>query len=78
MLACLWQQINVGRHTCHWWQETIRRRITAMTLLILFLALTSLLVLLVRVVGHDGYGSNPAPRSHRPDMFDPLIGRWSA
>jgi hypothetical protein len=67
-----WQKINVVRHLCHWWHESIRRTISAMNLLMLILlvsATTGLLwagLSLYETITGDGYGRRPAPRSH-PD-----------
>lgn len=63
----MWQKINHLWLFCHWWQDSNRRRITAMT--ILLIALTALLVtattvVLARTILSDGYGTRPAPRSH--------------
>ena len=55
--------------------------ITAMSLMILILAVAGLtivswsLVALVDNLRHDGPGTS-APRSHRPDPFDPVEQRW--
>ncbi len=63
-----WQKINAPCHSCHSWQESIGSMITAMTALIILLAISVvLLVATVRSVFHDGQGPSQPPRSHFDD-----------
>jgi hypothetical protein len=63
-----WQQIDARRHVCHSWQDHDWRRITAMTFLIVFLAVaTALAIEAVRLVLHDGPGAQRPPASHVDD-----------
>ena len=65
----MWQQINGVWHFCHWWQNHIEGRISAMfTVAIVLLVLAAGFGLLV--IPKDGYGTRPAPRSHL-DPFEP-------
>ena len=68
MLAQGWQKINVGWHSCHSWQESIGGMITAMTFLVILLAVAAILIAdTVRLVLHDGQGPQRPPVSHFPD-----------
>jgi hypothetical protein len=78
-----WQKIDGQWHPCHSWPDLVGRRITAMSLLILILAVAGLTALawgglyLYEFVTHDGYGRLTAhhhpPRSHPRDPFDPRV-----
>jgi hypothetical protein len=68
MLAQGWQKINVGWHSCHSWQESIGGMITAMTFLLILLAVAAILIAdTVRRVLHDGQGPQRPPVSHFQD-----------
>ena len=63
-----WQKINVWWHSCHSWQESAGGMITAMTFLIILLAVAVLLsVETVRRVITDGQGPQRPPVSHFQD-----------
>ena len=75
MLTQCWQKINVGWHSCHSWQECVGGMITAMTFLIILLAVAVVLsVETVRRVITDGQGPQRPPVSHfqDPDFIAPL------
>jgi hypothetical protein len=60
-----WQKINGACHSCHSWQESIGDMITAMTFIILLLAVAALLSAeTVRRVITDGRGPQRPPVSH--------------
>jgi hypothetical protein len=70
-----WQEIEVGRHFCHYWQEFADGRLTAMnTLALLSFASIAIFTLvlgwrLVSIVKADGYGfrsSSGLPRDWSP------------
>ena len=64
----MWQKINVGCLSCHSWQDHSGSMITAMTALILILAIAVVLsIQAVRLALHDGMGSTQPPRSHVDD-----------
>ena len=42
MLAQSWQENHASRLFCHWWQDRHRRKLTAMTAILLILFVTSL------------------------------------
>ena len=70
-----WQKINDRCHSCHWWQESNERRLSAMNELILILlatvataALVWGVIALFDFIARDGYGVRPAPRSHQQDV----------
>jgi hypothetical protein len=72
-----WQKINGRWLSCHSWQDHNRRRLTAMTFLIILLALSLLLAAeSVRLVLHDGRGPQRPPGSHfeDPRFRSPLAG----
>jgi hypothetical protein len=81
MVAHVWQKIDAGCHFCHSWQKSDERKITAMALLTIILAVAGLTALswavlyAAQLVKHDGYGrqrgSRTPPLSHQPDVFDP-------
>ena len=63
-----WQKINVWWHSCHSWQESVGGMITAMTFLLILLAVAVLLsVETVRRVITDGQGPQRPPVSHFQD-----------
>lgn len=67
-MAYIWQKINGQCHSCHSWQESIGSMITAMTALILILAIAVVLsIQTIRLVLHDGMGSTRPPSSHFDD-----------
>jgi hypothetical protein len=68
MLAQSWQKINVVWHSCHSWQESIGGMITAMTFLLILLAVAVLMSAdTVRRVITDGRGPQHPPVSHFED-----------
>jgi hypothetical protein len=67
----MWLDLDGPWQTCHWWQVLDERRIAAMFILILILALSASVIALAALVALDGYGSRPAPRSHPRDVFEP-------
>ncbi len=74
----IWQEINGEWHSCHWWQDPVRRRITAMTFLILMSVLAAVMIAhSLRLVAHDGRGPQRPPASHflDPDFRSPAAGR---
>jgi len=69
-----WQKINVLWLSCHSWQESHGSMITAMTFLVILLAVAALLsVDAVRRVLSDGRGPQRPPVSHfqDPDFLAP-------
>jgi len=71
-MAREWQEINAPGQSCHWWRDLSYPIITAMTEVIVLLALavllaTALSLTLLQLVGSDGYGHRPAPRSREDD-----------
>jgi hypothetical protein len=80
-MAQQWQEIDAPWQVCHSWQDQNERRITAMALLMIIVAVSILTtaswltLYLVQLVKNDGYGrldgSRTFPRSHEPDPFDP-------
>ncbi len=75
MLTQCWQKINVRWHSCHSWQESVGGMITAMTFLLILLAVAVLMSAdTVRRVITDGRGSQRPPVSHfqDPDFISPL------
>lgn len=63
-----WQQINVRWLFCHWWRDLDRRSITAMTFLMIALAVAVLLMIAtIRAIRHDGFGPQRPPASHFED-----------
>jgi hypothetical protein len=63
----MWQEIDSGRHYCHWWQDLDRSSITAMSLLLIVLVLSlAAIAWSVRAIFHDGPSARP-PRSHGVD-----------
>ena len=67
-MAQHWQKINGPWLSCHSWQESAGRMITAMTfLMILLLAAAVLTVSTVRLLAHDGRGPQRPPSSHFVD-----------
>jgi len=69
MLPRAWQKINVACHLCHWWRDTARRRLAAMTYLMIFAVVAVLLSAeTVRLALRDGRGPQRPPRSHPDDV----------
>jgi hypothetical protein len=74
ILTQTWQKINAVWHSCHSWQDRARSMITAMTFLLILLAVAVLLSAdTVRRVLHDGQGPQRPPASHfqDPDFLAP-------
>jgi hypothetical protein len=81
MVPRIWQEIDGQCHSCHSWQETGERMITAMTAIAMILIVVALAAVvrgaayLYDFVTNDGYGHLTAhaspPRSHPRDPFDP-------
>ncbi len=68
MVTHCWQKINVVWHSCHSWQESFGGMITAMTFLLILLAVAVLLSAdTVRRVITDGRGPSRPPVSHFED-----------
>jgi hypothetical protein len=67
-LQRIWQKINAYCHFCHWWQDREWRSITAMTFLMIFVALAVLasVATLRDVFGDRGPAKQP-PTSHFED-----------
>ena len=63
-----WQKINAVWHSCHSWQDHVGGMITAMTFIIILLAVAALLSAdTVRRVITDGRGPQRPPVSHFQD-----------
>jgi tRNA U34 5-methylaminomethyl-2-thiouridine-forming methyltransferase MnmC len=64
MVAQMWQQIDGPWLSCHSWQETSERRITAMNLteILTILLLVAAFAGLVRYVHHDGFAASRNPK----------------
>ena len=74
MVTHSWQKINVVWHSCHSWQDRVGSMITAMTFLLILLAVAALLSAdTVRRVITDGRGPQRPPVSHfqDPDFIAP-------
>ena len=74
MLTQGWQKINVEWHSCHSWQDSVGGMITAMTFLLILLAVAVLMSAdTVRRVITDGRGPQHPPVSHfqDPDFIAP-------
>jgi hypothetical protein len=68
MVDHLWQKINVQWHSCHSWHDLDGGMITAMTFLIIVLAVAAVLATqAVTMLLHDGRGPAAPPRSHVQD-----------
>ena len=66
----MWQKINEPCLFCQWWQDHDRRRITAMTeilILLLIVTVAALSAETLRRVLHDGRGPQRPPVSHVED-----------
>jgi hypothetical protein len=72
----VWQKINEAWHSCHWWPDLDGRRISAMTAIVILIALLAI-VALSASLGADSRGLNddawrrddlwsrdPAPHRH--------------
>ena len=72
---CLWQEVYCDCHFCHWWPNIDGRIVTAMTTLLVLLAViagVAIVAALRDVLFHDGSHSfRQPPTSHYPDRFDP-------
>jgi hypothetical protein len=63
-----WQKINEEWLFCHSWQDHDRSRITAMTYLVILLAMAVVLSFeTIRLVIRDGRGPQRPPASHFED-----------
>jgi hypothetical protein len=66
-LPRIWQKINEYCHSCHWWQNHYGCRITAMTFLLILLALAAIAIAAtLRDVLADNGRTRP-PSSHFED-----------
>jgi hypothetical protein len=77
-VAQIWQEIEVVRRSCHWWQERIERRITAMTqILLTVLALGVLATGLLALIHFARTDTFAGPGTgYRPcDELGPLVNR---
>ena len=64
----MWQKINVARLFCHWWRDRDERRLTAMTYLMILMAVALLLSFeSLRLMVRDGRGPQRPPISHVED-----------
>jgi hypothetical protein len=73
-----WQKINVDCLFCHWWRDHGRRSITAMTYLMILLAIVVVMSIeTVRLAIRDGRGPQRPPASHveDPRFRSPAIPR---
>jgi hypothetical protein len=62
-----WRNVNGHRQFCHSWRLLGERRVSAMTIVWIALALAAtawLVARLVVTVRHDGRGTRPPPASH--------------
>lgn len=69
MVDHIWQKINAGCHSCHSWQDHVWSMITAMTSILLVLALAVIVAGLAGLVSyarHDRFASG-RNRAVRPD-----------
>jgi len=74
----MWQEIEGTRHICHWWQEPMQRRITAMTeILMSTLVLVALLAGFVALTLYARQDSFAGPGTvYQPsDELGPLAYR---
>jgi hypothetical protein len=74
IVAHLWQEINVRWLSCHSWQDVDQSSITAMTFILILLAVAAVLAVdTVRLVLTDGQGPQRPPVSHfqDPDFISP-------
>lgn len=77
-MAQSWQEIDAQCLSCHSWQEVYESMITAMTAVLILLAVALIVAIAfaaLRDVHDDGYGRRLPPASHPRDMFDPSIHR---
>ncbi len=75
-MRAMWQKINEPRRFCHWWHDHDERMITAMTLMMILLALSVLVLVEALVVAHDGHGPDRPPTSRFEDpQFLPPASR---
>jgi hypothetical protein len=64
----MWQEINAGWLFCHWWRNVVRRRLAAMTYLMILLAIVVVMSAeTIRLAVRDGRGPQRPPRSHLDD-----------
>ena len=74
-LSSLWQEVAEACHHCHCWLHLNGRIVTAMTTLLVLLAViagVAIIAALRDVLFHDGSHSfRQPPTSHYPDRFDP-------
>jgi hypothetical protein len=68
----MWQEIEDSRHICHWWQERVGRRITAMDTILIAITFTlGMLVGLTALVyfaRHDSFGGPGTGHSERDEL----------
>ena len=71
----VWQEVAEACHHCHCWLHLNGRIVTAMTTLLVLLAViagVAIIAALRDVLFHDGSHSfRQPPTSHYPDRFDP-------
>jgi len=67
MLAPPWQKINARRHTCHWWQDLAKSRLSAMTTFFIILVLVAGVAATLSAIVHDDRGQLSPPRSRAAD-----------
>ncbi len=67
-MPSVWQKFNEHCHICHSWQDHNKWRLTAMTFLLIVLALAVALGFeSIRLVSRDGRGPQRPPASHFDD-----------
>jgi hypothetical protein len=66
-----WQEINQYWHSCHWWQQWIERRLSAMTTFAFILIATAIAALLVNYARHDRF-AGAATRADDHDELGPV------
>jgi hypothetical protein len=80
-MARIWQKIEDDGHFCHWWQETIWRRVTAMDTVIIaitfILGMVIGLAALVHFARHDTF-AGPGTTRHERDELGSLAYRRRA
>ena len=78
MLHRNWQKINEEWLLCHWWRDPARRRLAAMTYLMIFAVVAVLLSAeTIRLAVRDGRGPQRPPQSHVDDarFHSPAVPR---
>ena len=63
-----WQKINEPWRSCQWWQEHGESMISAMTSIIILIALVAGFGALVRYARHDRFAGSAVRFCHRDDL----------